>query len=206
MGKIKSTPPASPINPTIHIHDDPKKSPEVQPKIVEDPSSSKKGTTSSSSDGFPKTKKVSTLEKAKAKIEAERDELKEKLEAVKAENAKLKKAVNDHVDIIDQLSDDLEEHAKVIDRITAEFDEVNDKYESMNETNKTLHQMIGELHETSSNENKVLRQEIEALRANKVVKDEQLNMLYTVIEHKLGFNVQAVSDELEIQRVEERRV
>ncbi|MFS7945829.1 hypothetical protein Hanom_Chr06g00528731 [Helianthus anomalus] len=54
----------------------------------------------------------------------------------------------------------------------------------MNATNKTLHQMIGELHETSSNESKVLRQEIEAL----------------------GFNVQSVFDELEIQRVEQRRV
>ncbi|MFS7997428.1 hypothetical protein Hanom_Chr12g01141641 [Helianthus anomalus] len=48
--------------------------------------------------------------------------------------------------------------------------------------------MIGELHETSSNENKVLRQDIEALRADKAVKDEQLNILYT------------------IKRVEERRV
>ncbi|KAJ0508666.1 hypothetical protein HanRHA438_Chr11g0495851 [Helianthus annuus] len=66
--------------------------------------------------------------------------------------------------------------------------------------------MLGDLHEASSNENKVLRQEIEALRADKIVKDEQLNMLYTVMEHKLGINVQAVYNELEIQRVEERRV
>ncbi|KAJ0570216.1 hypothetical protein HanHA300_Chr05g0175531 [Helianthus annuus] len=76
----------------------------------------------------------------------------------------------------------------------------------MSETNKTLHQMIGELHESSLNENKVLRQEIEALRADKAMKDEQLNMLYTMIEHKLGFNVQSVYDDLEIQRVEKRRV
>ncbi|MFS7954365.1 hypothetical protein Hanom_Chr07g00629441 [Helianthus anomalus] len=65
--------------------------------------------------------------------------------------------------------------------------------------------MIGELHEASSNENKVLRQEIEALRADKVVKDEQLNMLYTVMEHQLGINVQAMYNDLEIQKVEERR-
>ncbi|MFS7915716.1 hypothetical protein Hanom_Chr02g00168511 [Helianthus anomalus] len=63
----------------------------------------------------------------------------------------------------------------------------------MNEVNKTLQQMIYDLHETSSNERKVLRQEIEALRADKVVKDEHLNMLYTVMEHKLGINVQAVA-------------
>ncbi|MFS8002950.1 hypothetical protein Hanom_Chr13g01208101 [Helianthus anomalus] len=53
-GERKSTPPASPINPIIHIHDDPKKSPEVQPKKLEDLSSAKKATTSSSSHRFPK--------------------------------------------------------------------------------------------------------------------------------------------------------
>ncbi|XP_021986740.1 glutamic acid-rich protein-like [Helianthus annuus] len=196
MGERQSSPPPPPpINLTIHIHDDPK-----------DPSSAKKATISSSSEGKINvlTKKVSMLEKAKAKAEAEREELKEKFEAYKTENTELKKAANNHSEIIDQLTDDLEEQNKVIDIITAEFDEVNEKYETMYETNKTLHQMIGELHETSSNENKVLRQEIETLRADKAVKDEQLNMLYTVIEHKLGFNSQSVFDELEIQRVEER--
>ncbi|MFS7929111.1 hypothetical protein Hanom_Chr04g00328671 [Helianthus anomalus] len=231
MGERKSKPPASPVNPTIHIQDDPKKTPEEQPKKVEDPSSAKKATTSSSSHGFPKvigeypedlpegdfdilnegklnmlTKKVIILEKVKAKAEAEREEAKEKLEAVKVENVALKKDLEDHAEVIDQLSEELEEHAKVIDRITEEFDEVNAKYETVNETNKTLHQMIGELHESTSNENEVLRKEVEALRADKVIKDEQLNMLYTVIEHKLGFNVQAVFDKLDIQKVEARRV
>ncbi|KAJ0733509.1 hypothetical protein HanPI659440_Chr11g0409061 [Helianthus annuus] len=197
MGERKSMPPASPINPTIHIHDNPKKSPEVQPKKVEDPSSAKKATTSSSSHAYPKvqgeypydlqegdfdvfndgkinvlTKNVSILEKAKAKAEAEREEFKEKLEAADAENDALKKNLEEHAEVIDQLNEDLEEHAMVIDRITEEFDEVNAKYENMSEVNKTLHQMIGELHETTSNENKVLRQEIEALRADKAVKDE----------------------------------
>ncbi|MFS7996363.1 putative transcription factor bZIP family [Helianthus anomalus] len=220
MGERKSTPPASPINLTIHIQDDPESS---QPK---------KETSSGSFNGFPKvhgefpddllpevgydmfhdgkikvlTKKVSLLEKEKAKAEAERDELKEKLEKVLAENDELKIEVNDHAEGIDDLTDDPGEQAKVIDNLTAEFAEVNAKYENMNEVNKTLHQMISEQHESSSNENNVLRQEIEALRANKVVKDEQLNMLYTVMEHKLGINVQAVYNDLEIQRFEERRV
>ncbi|MFS8003142.1 hypothetical protein Hanom_Chr13g01210441 [Helianthus anomalus] len=113
MGERKSTPLASPINPTIHIHDDPKKTPEEQPK---------KATTSSSSHGFRRvigeypedlpegdydlfnegkinvlTKKVSVLEKEKAKTEADREELKEKLEASKAENAELKKANHSRV-------------------------------------------------------------------------------------------------------------
>ncbi|KAJ0922726.1 hypothetical protein HanPSC8_Chr05g0207161 [Helianthus annuus] len=89
MGERQSTPPPPPVNPTIHIPDDPK-----------EPSSAKKATTSSSSQGFPTfpdnlgpgpvslddigdlfnegkinvlTKKVSLLEKATAKAEAERD-------------------------------------------------------------------------------------------------------------------------------------
>ncbi|MFS8007495.1 hypothetical protein Hanom_Chr14g01261631 [Helianthus anomalus] len=210
MGERKSTPPASPINPTIHIQDGPKKSPE------------KKDTSSGSYDGFPTvhgefpfdlpegdydmfhdgkikvlTKKVSSLEKGKAKVEGE-------LKAVKAGNEELKKAYNNHAEIIDDLNDTIAEQAKVIDRITQEFVEVNTKYENMNEVNKTLHHMIYDLHETSSNENKVLRQEIEAPRANKVVKDEQLNMLYIVMEHKLGINFQAVYNDLEIQRVEQK--
>ncbi|MFS7996973.1 hypothetical protein Hanom_Chr12g01136241 [Helianthus anomalus] len=230
MGERKYKPPASPLNPTIHIHDDPKKSLEVQPKKVEDPSSAKKATTSSSCHRFPKvvgefpddlpegdfdifnegninvlTKKVIVLEKTKAKAEAEREELKENLEAAKAENVSLKKDLEEHAEVIHQLNEDLEEHAKVIDRITEEFDEVNAKYENMSEVNKTLHQMIGELHETTSNENKVLRAEIEALKVDKAVKDEQLNMLYTIIEHRLGINVQAVFDEIEIRNVEARR-
>ncbi|XP_022019390.1 uncharacterized protein LOC110919431 [Helianthus annuus] len=197
MGERKSTPPASPINPIIHIHDDPKKTPKEQPK---------KATTSSSSHGFPKVIGEYPEDLPEAKAEAECEEFKEKLEAAKAENVALKKDLEDHAEVIDQLSEELDEHAKVIDRITEEFDEVNVKYETVNEANKTLHQMTGELHETTSNENEVLRKEIEALRADKVVKDEQLNMLYTIIEHKLGFNVQVVFNELEIQRVEARRV
>ncbi|KAJ0770131.1 putative transcription factor bZIP family [Helianthus annuus] len=222
MGERESTPPPPPVNPTIHIPDDP-----------QEPSSAKKDNNSSSSQGFPSfpdnlgpgplslddvgdlfnegkinllTKRVSILEKVKKKAEAEQDELKQNLMKVLAENDELKLAVNDHAERIDELTDDLGEQAKVIDQLTTELAEVNVKYENMNEVNKTLHQMIGELHEPSSNENKVLRQEIEALRADKVVKDEQLNMLYTVMEHKLGINVQAVCNDLEIQRVEQRRI
>ncbi|MFS7904604.1 hypothetical protein Hanom_Chr01g00038051 [Helianthus anomalus] len=164
MGERQSIPPPPPINPTIHIHDDPK-----------DPSQPQKDTTSGSSHGFPRVQGeyLDDLPEGdydlfnEGKINVLTKKLKEKFKAVKAENAELKKVANDHVDIINQLSNDLEEHAKEIDRITAEFNEVNENYETMNETNKTLHQIIGELHETSLNENKVLRQEIEDLRADK---------------------------------------
>ncbi|MFS7935226.1 hypothetical protein Hanom_Chr05g00400981 [Helianthus anomalus] len=51
-----------------------------------------------------------------------------------------------------------------------------------------------------------MKLEMEALRADKAVKDEQLNMLYTVMESHLGINVQSIYNNLEIQRVEERRI
>ncbi|MFS7954772.1 hypothetical protein Hanom_Chr07g00634461 [Helianthus anomalus] len=76
---------------------------------------------------------------------------------------------------------------------------------SLNESNQTLHQMLSELNEASINEIKVLKLEMEALRVDKSVKDEQLNMLYTVMEHHLGINVQSIYNSLEIKRVEERR-
>ncbi|MFS8019176.1 hypothetical protein Hanom_Chr15g01400821 [Helianthus anomalus] len=63
------------------------------------------------------------------------------------------------------------------------------KNKSLNETNQMLHQMLSDLHEASANEIKVMKLEMEALRADKTVKDEQLNMLYTVMEHHLGINV-----------------
>ncbi|KAF5813380.1 putative transcription factor bZIP family [Helianthus annuus] len=186
MGERESTPPPPPKNPTIHIQDDLEQS---QPK---------KDTSSGSFDGFPKvqgefpdnllpegdydmfhdekikvlTKKITILEKEKEKAEDECDELKAELKAVKAKNEELKKAYNNHAEIIDNLNDTLAAQAKVIDTITAEFDEVNAKYESMNKVNKMLHQMIGDLHETSSSESKILRQDIEALRVDKAVKDE----------------------------------
>ncbi|MFS8003377.1 hypothetical protein Hanom_Chr13g01213261 [Helianthus anomalus] len=56
--------------------------------------------------------------------------------------------------------------------------------------------MLDDLHEASSNEIKVLKLEIEALRADKAVKDEQLTMLYIVMEHQLGINVQVAEKEL----------
>ncbi|MFS8034946.1 hypothetical protein Hanom_Chr17g01587171 [Helianthus anomalus] len=208
MGERESTPPPPPpVNPTIHIPDDPQ-----EPSSAKKDNNSRPVSLDDVGDLFNGgkinllTKRVSILEKAKKKAEVERDELKEKLKKVLSENNELKLAVNDHAERIDELMDDLGEQAKVIDQLTTECAELNVKYESMNEVNKTLHQMIGELHESSSNENKVLRQEIEALRADKVVKDEQLNMLYTMMEHKLGINVQAMYNDLEFQRVKERRV
>ncbi|MFS7921065.1 hypothetical protein Hanom_Chr03g00232281 [Helianthus anomalus] len=136
------------------------------------------------------SKKASILEKVKAKEEAERDDLKKKLEKSLEMIEEMKLVVNDHAKRIDALIEDLANDAKRIDQLTTELSKVNASYKNMNETNKMLHQMLDDLHEASSNENKVLKLEIEDLKADKAVKDEQLK----------NEEIQ-----LEIQRVEERR-
>ncbi|MFS7946691.1 hypothetical protein Hanom_Chr06g00539281 [Helianthus anomalus] len=179
---------------------------------VEEPTSaSKKPTTSqSSSHRFPKIQhelgagpigledvgdlfnegKVNTLEREVSVLEKAKAKAEEKLEAVEAENIALRKEIQDHAEVSDQLTDGIEE--------------VNAQYKTIDNANKMLHEMLGELHTSIANENEVLRKEAEALRTDKVIKEEQLNMLYIVDEHKLGINVQAVFDEIEIQRVEAR--
>ncbi|MFS7946236.1 hypothetical protein Hanom_Chr06g00533651 [Helianthus anomalus] len=151
------------------------------------------------------TKKVSLLEKEKAKVEAERDKLKKQLKKIIKVNEEMKSVVKNHAKRINTLVEDVDDNVKLFEQLFAELSEINVKYANMIETNQTLHQMLDELHEASSNEIKVLKLEIEALRADKAVKDEQLNMLYTIMEHHLGINVQAIYNDLEIQRVEERR-
>ncbi|MFS7997616.1 hypothetical protein Hanom_Chr12g01143881 [Helianthus anomalus] len=132
------------------------------------------------------SKKVSLLEmeKEKAKAEAERDELKKKLEKTLKVNEELKEVVKDHAKRINTLFEDVDDNAKLFEQLSAKLSEVNVKYANMNETNQTLHQMLDELHEASANKIKVLKLEIRALRADKAVKDEQLNMLYTVEERR----------------------
>ncbi|KAJ0525436.1 putative transcription factor bZIP family [Helianthus annuus] len=149
------------------------------------------------------TKKVSLFEKENVKAEAERGELTKQLEKLTKVNEEMKSVVKNHAKRIKSLVEDVDDNAKLFEQLSAELSEVNAKYANMNETNLTLHQMLDELHEASANEIKVLKLEIQALRADKAVKDEQLNMLYTVMEHHLGINVQSIYNNLEIQRVEE---
>ncbi|MFS7952799.1 hypothetical protein Hanom_Chr07g00611131 [Helianthus anomalus] len=47
---------------------------------------------------------------------------------------------------------------------------------------------------------------MEAMKADKAMKDEQLTMLYTVMELHLGINVHTIYNNNEIKRVEERRI
>ncbi|KAF5768355.1 hypothetical protein HanXRQr2_Chr14g0635451 [Helianthus annuus] len=150
-------------------------------------------------------KKVSLLENEKAKAEVDRDELKKQLEELTKLNEEIKAIVIKHAQKIKTLGEDVDDNAKLFEQLSMEISELHEKNGSLNETNQMLHQMLSDLHEASSNEIKVMKLEVEALRAHKAVKDEQLNMLYTVMEHHLGINVQSIYNNIEIQRVEERR-
>ncbi|MFS7996719.1 hypothetical protein Hanom_Chr12g01133111 [Helianthus anomalus] len=51
-----------------------------------------------------------------------------------------------------------------------------------------------------------MKLEMEAMKADKVMKDDQLNMLYTVMESHLNTDVHAAFNNIEVKRAEERRV
>ncbi|MFS7912875.1 hypothetical protein Hanom_Chr02g00135001 [Helianthus anomalus] len=117
------------------------------------------------------TRKVSILEKSKAEVVVELKETKEKLNSIEDENVALREEV--------------EEQSEVIEGLVDKIMEVRAQYKSMDESHHMLMEVVGNLHTSTTNENEVLKKEVEALRADKEIKDEQLNVLYTVIEHKL---------------------
>ncbi|MFS7905576.1 hypothetical protein Hanom_Chr01g00049301 [Helianthus anomalus] len=53
---------------------------------------------------------------------------------------------------------------------------------------------------------KAMKLEMEAMKADKVMKDEQLFMLYSVIENHLKIDVHAAFNEIEVKRAEECRL
>ncbi|MFS7936746.1 hypothetical protein Hanom_Chr05g00419391 [Helianthus anomalus] len=87
-----------------------------------------------------------------------------------------------------------------------EISDLNKKLAKMNDINQTLNQMISELHEASGNEMGAIKLEMEAMKAEKVMKDNQLNMLYVVMESHLKIDVHAAFNEIEVKRAEERRI
>ncbi|MFS8018049.1 hypothetical protein Hanom_Chr15g01387561 [Helianthus anomalus] len=145
-------------------------------------------------------KKMSLLEKEKA--EAERDELKKQLEELNKVNEEIKSVVIKRAKKIKKMNEDVDDNAKLFEKLSLEISELHMRNKNLNETNQTLHQMLSDLHEASANEIKVMKLEIEALRADKSVKDEKLNMLYTVMEQHLGINVQSIYNNLEFKGLE----
>ncbi|XP_021991484.1 glutamic acid-rich protein-like [Helianthus annuus] len=159
-------------------------------------------------DAFVKAleKKVSILEKEKAKAEADRDELKKQLEELTKENEEIRPVMIKQAKKLKKMEGDVDDNANLFELLTTEISDLHVKNVKLKDINKTLNQLISELHEASANEFKAMKLEMEALRADTVVKDEQLNMLYTVMEHYLGIDVQSIYNNIKIKRVAERRI
>ncbi|KAJ0509333.1 hypothetical protein HanIR_Chr11g0527661 [Helianthus annuus] len=60
--------------------------------------------------------------------------------------------------------------------------------------------------EASSNEMKAMKLEMEAMKADKVMKDQQLQMPVIVVESHLKMNIHAAFDEIDVIRANERRL
>ncbi|MFS7944795.1 hypothetical protein Hanom_Chr06g00516471 [Helianthus anomalus] len=150
-------------------------------------------------------RKLGELEKDKAKAEAERDVLKKQVEELKKENEEIKTVMINQAKKFKKFKDGLRDNSQLFELLTAENDEMNEKIRKLQEVNQTLNQMLSEINEASSNEMKAMKLEMEAMKADKVMKDEQLNMLYTVMESHLNIDVHVAFNNIEVKRAEERR-
>ncbi|XP_021975339.1 golgin subfamily A member 6-like protein 6 [Helianthus annuus] len=212
--RVSTPPPPLPENPDVAESSKPKKTvlpdlfegfPNIQGEFKDDILSDEEFDMFHDASVKDLKKKVSILEKEKAKAEADRDELKKQLEELTKVNEEIKSVILKHAKKIKNMEGDVDDNAKLFEQLSLEITDLHFKNKSLNETNQMLHQMLSDLHEVSSNEIKVMKLEVEALRADKAVKEEQLNMLYNVMEDHLGMNVQSIYNNLEIKRVEERR-
>ncbi|MFS7912635.1 hypothetical protein Hanom_Chr02g00132241 [Helianthus anomalus] len=219
-----ATPPTSLVQQTVLIQPEVHSTPPQQTIRVKEPTStSKKATTpvhQSSSQSFPGIpsnlgpvpslddlgffedervdgilKRVSILEKAKTEADeklkdtkVELKEAKEKLKSVEAENVVLKNeltAANEKV---------LEDEAR-INMLNEMFDEILSSNTDLQDANATMSQA-----------NEIMKKELKDLKARDESKSKQLDMLCAVIKDRLGTNVHATYDDIEIRRVVARRM
>ncbi|MFS8022471.1 hypothetical protein Hanom_Chr16g01439821 [Helianthus anomalus] len=151
-------------------------------------------------------KKVVELEKEKAKAEVERDALKTQIEEPMMASDQVRMVLIDQEEKIKKMEDDAEDNTKLFDVLQEEISKLNKKLANMNDINQMLNQMISDLHEASGNEMREIKLEMESMKAEKVMNDNQLNMLYVVIESHLKIDVHAAFNEIEVKKVEERRI
>ncbi|KAJ0618593.1 hypothetical protein HanHA89_Chr02g0055181 [Helianthus annuus] len=153
-------------------------------------------------------KKVSVLEqeKAKAEAEAEHDLLKKQAEELMKTNEEIKKVMIKQEKKIKKLKDGVHDNSQLFEILSAENVEMREQMKKLQEVNQMLNGLISDLHEATSNDMKAMKLEMEAMKADKVMKGEQLNMLYTVMESHLNIDVHSVFNNIEIKRAEERRI
>ncbi|MFS7888905.1 hypothetical protein Hanom_Chr00s000002g01600521 [Helianthus anomalus] len=149
-------------------------------------------------------KKVAELEKEKAKAEAERDVFKRQIEELMKAHDEARMVLIDQEETKKKMKDDVHDNSQLFKLLSAEISTLNVKIKNLQNVNQTLNQLLSEMSEASSNEMKVMKLEMEAMKADKVMKDNQLNMLYAVIQSHLKIDVHAAFNKIDVKRVEER--
>ncbi|MFS8019441.1 hypothetical protein Hanom_Chr15g01403811 [Helianthus anomalus] len=107
---------------------------------------------------------------------------------------------------MNKMKDDVEDNSKVFDSMTSEIASLNAKIKDLQNVNQTLNQLLNEMSEASSNEMRAMKLEMEAMKADKVMKDQQLQVLVVVVETRLKLNIHAAFDEIDVIKANERRL
>ncbi|KAJ0532557.1 hypothetical protein HanOQP8_Chr09g0309771 [Helianthus annuus] len=149
--------------------------------------------------------KVKILEKEKVEAEAQRNELRGKIDELIASNNNLVGALVVKENRMNKMKEAIEDNSKVFDSLTNEIASLNAKVKDLQNINQTLNQLLNEMNEASSNEMKAMKLEMEAMKADKVMKDQQLQMLTTVVETHLKLNIHAAFDQIDVIKANERR-
>ncbi|MFS7968021.1 hypothetical protein Hanom_Chr09g00792671 [Helianthus anomalus] len=104
-----------------------------------------------------------------------------------------------------KMKEDIDDNVQVVENLTSEIASLNVKVQDLQNINQTLNQLVNEMNEASANEMIALKLEMEAMKADKVMKDQQLQMLTAVVETHLKLNIHEAFDQVDIIKANERR-
>ncbi|MFS8019457.1 hypothetical protein Hanom_Chr15g01404011 [Helianthus anomalus] len=107
---------------------------------------------------------------------------------------------------VNKAKDEAEDNSKLFDLLSAEITDLSLKIKELENVNQTLNQLLSEMSEANSNEMKAMKLEMEAMKADKVMKDQQLQMLVAVVESHLKINIHAAFEEVDVIKANERRM
>ncbi|KAJ0778173.1 putative transcription factor bZIP family [Helianthus annuus] len=148
--------------------------------------------------------RVKSLEK-KAEAEAERKKLEEKIDELVESNNNFIDALVVKENRMKKMQETINDNTQVVDVLSSEISSLNTKVKDLQNINQTLNQLLNEINEASSNEMKAMKLEMEAMKADKVMKDQQLQMLTAVVEAHLKLNIHEAFDQVDVLRANERR-
>ncbi|KAJ0789265.1 hypothetical protein HanPI659440_Chr05g0201461 [Helianthus annuus] len=120
-------------------------------------------------------------------------------------NEEIKTVMIKHQEKLKKVKDGNHDNSQLFEILSAENVEMREKMKNLHEVNQMLNQLLSEINEASSNEMKAMNLEMESMKADKVMKDEQHNMLYAVIESHLNIDVHVAFNNIEVKKAEERR-